>query len=92
MLRIIYALGPWILVLIAFLPMGLGWQHRVAILLPMAPLLMLAAVAAGASMKPPLEFDKVLLYIFVCWTPQSVVVAIGLTLGLILYHTAGGKR
>ena len=91
-LGIIYALGPWILILIAFLPMGLGWQHRVAILLPMAPLLILAAVAAGASVKPPLEFDKVLLYIFVCWTPQSVLVAIGLTLGLIVYHTADNRR
>ncbi len=86
-LLIIYALGPWILVLIAFLPMGLSWQQRVVVLVPMAPLLMLAAVVVGISLKPPLDFDKVLLYIFVCWTPQSVVVAIGLTLGLILYHT-----
>jgi hypothetical protein len=53
---------------------------------------MLAAVAVGTSLKPPLEFDKVLLYIFVCWTPQSVLVAIGLTLGLIAYHTAADKR
>lgn len=91
-LGIIYALGPWILVLIAFLPMGLSWQQRVVVLVPTALLLMLAAVAVGTSLKPPLEFDKVLLYVFVCWTPQSVLVAIGLTLGLILYHTRADKR
>lgn len=90
-LGIIYALGPWILVLIAFLPMGLSWQQRVVVLVPAALLLMLAAVGVGLSLKPPLEFDKVLMYIFVCWTPQSVLVAIGLTAGLILYHTAVGK-
>ena len=91
-LGIIYGLGPWILVLIAFLPMGLSWQQRVVVLVPTALLLMLAAVAAGWSLKPPLEFDKVLMYIFICWTPQSVLVAIGLTLGLIAYHTAAVKR
>ncbi len=90
-LGIIYWLGPWILVLIAFLPMGLSWQRRVVVLVPTALLLMLAAVGVGMSLKPPLEFDKVLMYIFVCWTPQSVLVAIGLTAGLILYHTAAGK-
>jgi len=87
-LGIIYWLGPWILVLIAFLPMGLSWQGRVVVLVPAALLLMLAAVGVGMSLKPPLEFDKVLLYIFVCWTPQSVLVAIALSLGLIFYHTA----
>jgi hypothetical protein len=86
-LGIIYALGPWILVLIAFLPLGLAWQQRVAVLVPAALLLMLAAVAAGAALKPPLEFDKVLLYIFVCWTPHSVLVALGLSAGLVFYDT-----
>lgn len=91
-LGIIYWLGPWILVLIAFLPMGLSWQGRVVVLVPTALLLMLAAVAVGMSLKPPLEFDKVLMYIFVCWTPQSVLVAVVLTAGLIYYHTTVGKR
>lgn len=91
-LGIIYALGPWILVLIAFLPVGLDWQQRVAVLVPMALLLMLAAVATGAALKLPLEFDKVLLYIFVCWTPQSVLVALTLTVGLVFYHTAVAKQ
>lgn len=90
-LGIIYGLGPWILVLFAFVPMGLSWQQRVIVLVPAAPLLMLVAVLVGNSLKPPLEFDKVLLYIFVCWTPQSVIAALGLTLGLILVHTSGGR-
>jgi len=59
--------------------MGLSWQGRVVVLVPTALLLMLAAVAVGMSLKPPLEFDKVLMYIFVCWTPQSVLVASVLT-------------
>lgn len=91
-LGIIYWLGPWILVLIAFLPMGLSWQGRVVVLVPTALLLMLAAVAVGMSLKPALEFDKVLMYIFVCWTPQSVLVATVLTAGLIFYHTTAGRR
>jgi hypothetical protein len=91
-LGIIYWLGPWILVLIAFLPMGLSWQGRVVVLVPAALLLMLAAVGAGLSLKQPLEFDKVLMYVFICWTPQSVLVAIVLTAGLILYHAAAGKH
>jgi hypothetical protein len=84
----IYLLGPWLLVLIAFLPMGLTWQQRVVILIPAALLLMAAAVAIGVHLKPNLEFDKVLLYIFVCWTPQSALAAIALTLILIFHHTA----
>jgi len=91
-LGLIYALGPWLLVLFALVPMGLSWQQRVVVLLPAAPLLMLVAVLVGNSLKPPLEFDKVLLYIFVCWTPQSVLAALGLTLGLVAYHAAAGRR
>ncbi|NLF72959.1 MAG: hypothetical protein GX575_28315 [Candidatus Anammoximicrobium sp.] len=91
-LGIIYGLGPWILVLIAFLPMGLSWQGRVVVLVPAALLLMASAVGVGMSLKPPLEFDKVLLYIFVCWTPQSVLVAIVLSLGLVFYHSVAGNR
>jgi len=85
-LGLIYLLGPWILVLIAFLPLELSWQWRVVILIPTALLLMAAAVAIGVSLKPGLEFDKVLLGIFICWTPQSAIAAIGLTAVLIYQH------
>ena len=85
-LGLIYLLGPWILVLIAFLPLGISWQWRVVILIPTALLLMAAAVAIGVSLKPGLEFDKVLLGIFICWTPQSAIAAIGLTAAIIYQH------
>jgi hypothetical protein len=91
-LGIIYGLGPWILVAVAFLPMGLSWQRRVVVLVPAALALMVAAVAVGASLKPPLEFDKVLMYIFICWTPQSVLVAMALTTALIVHYAAARRR
>jgi hypothetical protein len=91
-LPMIYGLGPWILVAVAFLPMGLSWQRRVVVLVPAALGLMGAAVAVGASLRPPVEFDKVLMYIFICWTPQSVLVALALTAGLLFRYTAIPRR
>jgi hypothetical protein len=88
-LGIVYWLGPWFLVMLAFLPIGLSWQQRVVVLVPATFLLMAAAVAIGAALPQPLEFDRVLLYVFVCWTPQTVLVAIVLAAALVGYHTAG---
>jgi hypothetical protein len=85
----IYVLGPWVLVLIAFLPLGMTWQQRVYILIPAAVLLMVAAMVLGVSLKPKLEFDKVLMGIFICWTPQSALAALGLTTFLIWRHSKG---
>jgi hypothetical protein len=82
----IYLLGPWVLVLIAFLPLGMTWQQRVYVLLPATMLLMAAAVALGLSLEPKVDFDKVLLGFFICWTPQSAMAAIGLTAVLIFQH------
>ncbi len=82
----IYLFGPWMLLMIAYLPRRIPWQHRAMILIPMALLLMLAAIAAGASLAKPLEFDRVLLGIFICWTPQSALAAIGLTLAIVFFH------
>lgn len=89
-LGLIYLLGPWVLVLIALLPLGLAWQQRVLILIPTTVLFMAAAVAIGVSLRPRLEFDKVLLGIFICWTPQSVLAAIALIAKLILRNTDSG--
>jgi hypothetical protein len=91
-LGIIYMLGPWLLVIIAFLPLGMSWQQRVYVLIPSALLLMAAAVAIGVSLEPKLEFDKVLMGIFICWTPQSVLAAIGLTAFLILRGVDSGSE
>jgi hypothetical protein len=90
-LGILYGLGPWLLVGISFLPTGLDWQQRVALLIPAALLMMLAAVATATALEPPLEFDKVLLYIFVCWTPQSVLVALILSAGLVFLPSRRGE-
>ncbi|MBC8870655.1 MAG: hypothetical protein H8E44_14630 [Planctomycetes bacterium] len=90
-LGMIYLLGPWLLVLIAFLPLGLSWQQRVYILIPMALLLMAAAAVIGMSLRPKIEFDKVLLGIFICWTPQSVLAAIGLT-AFLIFRRAASER
>jgi hypothetical protein len=83
---LIYLAGPWFLVLVAFLPLGISWQQRIVILVPAAFLLMAAAVALGLHLERSLEFDKVLLGIFICWTPQSALAALGMTAVLVYRH------
>ncbi len=78
----IYALGPACLVAIAMLPQRLSWQKRVAIIIPAAYALIAAAIAVGNAMG--MEFDKVLMGIFLCWTPQSALAALALTGSLLI--------
>lgn len=73
-LIVIYGLGPLILVALAMLPRRLSWQRRVALLIPTA--LSLIAVAMGIGQALGLDFDRVLMGIFLCWTPQSALAAI----------------
>lgn len=82
----IYLLGPWLLIAIAFVPQRIPWEQRAAILFPAALLLMGGAVFVGAKLTPPVEFDKVLLGIFICWTPQSVFVALAISLSILLFY------
>ena len=77
----IYALGPITLVALAFLPRKLSWQQRVAILTPMTFMLIAVAITLGNALS--IEFDKVLLGIFICWTPQAAISAIALTAWLL---------
>ena len=72
----IYALGPLGLVAIAMLPRKLSWQRRVMIIVPAAYALIAAAIAVGLGLG--MEFDKVLMGIFLCWTPQSAMAAVAL--------------
>ena len=81
-LAAIYALGPIGLIGIAFLPRGLSWQQRVAVLTPAAVALIVVAIVLGHRLN--VEFDKVMMGIFICWTPQSALAAIVLT-GYIIY-------
>jgi hypothetical protein len=81
----IYALGPAVLVAIAMLPRRLSWQKRVVIIVPATYAMIAAAIAVGTAIQ--VEFDQVLMGIFLCWTPQSALAAIGLT-GSLLYAQA----
>lgn len=77
----IYTLGPAMLVAIAMLPRRLSWKTRVVIIIPAAYSLIAAAIAVGNALG--MEFDKVLMGIFLCWTPQSALAAVGLTASLL---------
>ncbi|MCM2371670.1 hypothetical protein [Aporhodopirellula aestuarii] len=86
----IYALGPLSLVLIAMLPRRLSWQQRVAILTPCAFALIAVAMAVGQALN--IDFDKVLMGIFLCWTPQSAIAAIVLTIVVFAQLSRSRKR
>jgi hypothetical protein len=78
----IYALGPASLVAIAMLPRKLSWQKRVMIIVPAAYAMIAAAIAVGIGLG--MDFDKVLMGIFLCWTPQSALAAVGLTTAIFV--------
>lgn len=73
----IYLFGPLALVLFAYLPKRLTWQQRVAIITPATIVMIAVAITLGSVLD--IEFDKVLLGIFICWTPQAAFAAVGLT-------------
>ncbi|GAA5505670.1 hypothetical protein [Novipirellula caenicola] len=78
----IYTLGPVTLVALAMLPRRLSWQQRVVIITPAAFSLIAVAIAVGRGLG--MEFDKVLMGIFLSWTPQSAIAAIMLTSYLLI--------
>ncbi|MCO8124030.1 hypothetical protein NHH03_19960 [Stieleria sp. TO1_6] len=73
----IYALGPIALIAIAFIPRQLNWQQRVAILTPLTFVMIAIAITLGIRLG--IEFDKVLMGIFICWTPQTAIAAVALS-------------
>lgn len=81
-LAAIYAFGPLSLILFAYLPSKLSWQQRVAILTPSTFVLIAVAIALGHALS--IEFDKVLMGIFICWTPQAAIGAVVLTTWLFI--------
>ncbi len=85
-LAAIYALGPWILIGLAYLPARIPWQQRVALIIPLTLILIGLAVVAGAMLESPLDFEKTLLGIFVCWTPQAAITALVLTIVILVRH------
>ena len=78
----IYGLGPLILVAVAMLPRHLSWQRRIMIIVPAAYALIAAAIAVGVKLG--MEFDQVLMGIFLCWTPQSALAALGLSIAILV--------
>ena len=72
-----YLLGPACLVAVAFIPRKIPWQQRVTILTPTTFLLIGVLIGIGQQLR--IDFDKVLMGIFICWTPQAALAAIGLT-------------
>ncbi|WP_153555304.1 hypothetical protein [Roseimaritima sediminicola] len=73
-LWVIYVLGPAGLVLLALLPHRIAWQQRVAILTPATLAMIAVALWIGASLG--IEFDVVLMGIYICWVPQTMLAAI----------------
>lgn len=82
LLAAIYALGPIGLIVLSYIPRRLSWQQRVAILTPSALILIAVAITLGTVLE--IEFDKVLMGIFICWTPQAAIGAVGLTTWLLV--------
>lgn len=82
----IYLFGPVSLVALAMLPRGLSWESRVVILTPMA--LSLIAFAVWVGWQLSMEFDKVMLGVFVFWVPQSTLGAIVITLATLYRERA----
>ncbi|TWU60207.1 hypothetical protein Poly51_04820 [Rubripirellula tenax] len=84
----IYALGPVALVGLAMVPHRWNWQRRVVLLVPITLGLIGVAMAVGHALA--MEFDQVLMGIFLSWTPQSAVAASGLT--TLLLWTASRRQ
>jgi hypothetical protein len=89
-LAAIYLCGPTTLIIGALIPYRISWQHRVAILITAACLMMAVAIAIGNALK--IEFDKVLLSIFICWTPQSTLMAVLIIIGTVVYRWTGRAK
>ena len=70
-LSVIFFAGPWVMVGLSMLPPNIKWQHRVVMMTVMAVVMIGVAIAVGGQLGR--LFDEVLLGVFICWTPQSVV-------------------
>jgi len=77
----IYFLGPVVTILIAMAPRGLHWQHRVIVLTVLVAVMI--AIAFSTALKLGVPLDRVMLGIFVSWTPQSTFAAFLMVVGLI---------
>ena len=83
-LAAIFFAGPWAMVGLSMLPPNIKWHHRVVMMTVMAIVMIGVAIGVGGQLGKP--FDEVLLGIFTCWTPQSVV-GIALLVGHVKLKT-----
>ncbi len=83
-LAVIFFAGPWVMVGLSMLPPNIKWQHRVVMMTVMAIVMIGVAIVVGGQLGR--LFDEVLLGIFICWTPQSVV-GIVLLLGYLMLNS-----
>ena len=86
----IYFFGPISLVSIAMAPNRMRWQHRIVILTIIAFTMIGIALSSGIALG--VSPDRVLLGIFVSWTPQSAFAAFFLLIGLIAKIWIGETR
>lgn len=70
-LAAIFFAGPWAMVGLSMLPPRIQWQHRVVIMANLAVIVIGVAIYVGNRLNKP--FDEILMGIFICWTPQSVL-------------------
>ena len=82
----IYLLGPWVLVSISLLPQRIALEQRAWILTISAALLIAAAIVVGAALPQSVPFEKVLLAIYICWTPQSAAAAFLISIATLVRY------
>lgn len=70
LLTAIYFAGPIVLIVIAMAPMGMPWKQRVVLLIVFAVVMLGTCVFVGNRLG--MEFDRVLMGVYLCWVPQSV--------------------
>ena len=85
----IYFLGPLVLISISMLPRRLHWQQRVVVLTVLSAVMIGVAISTGIKLSVPL--DRVMLGIFVSWTPQSTFAAFLMVVGLVTIGLWSGK-
>ena len=85
----IYFLGPLVLISISMLPRRLHWQQRVVVLTVLSAVMIGVAISTGIKLSVPL--DRVMLGIFVSWTPQSTFAAFLIVVGLVTIGLWSGK-
>ncbi|QEG21323.1 hypothetical protein [Mariniblastus fucicola] len=90
LLGAIYFGGPLVLILIAMAPVGLHWEQRMIIVVAFAILMLVGCVMVGTKMG--MEFDRVLIGVFICWVPQSVFAAFAVLMWSMSPFVAGEAK